>query len=202
MKIRICVDCGDRKEVVRIQKGIQRCKPCSLIARTKSIGGYDRVCVDCGDSKWFRYPPRTDICLACVMKKRKKSHVRVCIDCGDERQVASLAGTINKRCRECEGIERKKLNSSTKEVKPRKAKVTKPRVRKKSKHVSKQAIERVRAINKEHRAANKAKKEVKPMNDPDKDRMMIESFYENNKVIHVDCAELYGQTTLRMNGRD
>ena len=209
MYIRICVDCGDRKEVVRLQKGTPRCVPCSLEARTKNKGGHTRICTDCGESKWFKHKPTADKCLPCTMKERKKNHTRICIDCGDEQEVACVANTINKRCRPCELIERKRVKGWV--DKPKVVKVKKPKVekvkkvtkpRKKSKYVSKEAIERVRAINKEHRAANKAKKEVKPMNDPNKERMMIESFYKTNKVVHVDCTELYGQTTLRMNCHD
>ena len=224
-----CPTCGKDRDLVRDRK--TSCRSCVAEARRQSlnvdnlehrihlngsgraISQYLRVC-ECGDKNWVGYiPERGTKCRACAAKsedgiatRNKKKEVsnlvryeRVCADCGDVKMLKSqlkyrktmLCGTCSRK--------------SKKELIPKKVvekNVVKKRVlQKKSKTPSKQAIERTRKINEEHRIAqanvvqkDKIKESVLT------DEEMIANYLKVNKVKILESVGIDDRTTLLKKG--
>ena len=184
---------------------------------------YLRVC-ECGDKRWVGYiSERGTKCRACAAKsedgiatRNKKKEVsnlvryeRVCADCGDVKMLKSqlkyrktmLCGTCSRKSKKelipKKVVEKKVVKPKVKIAKKKVIKVKKRVLPKKSKTPSKQAIERARKINEEHRTAqanvvpkDKIKESVLT------DEEMIANYLKVNKVKILESVGTDDRTTL------
>jgi hypothetical protein len=189
----------------------------------KKISQYLRVC-ECGDKNWVGYiPERGTKCRACAAKsedgiatRNKKKEVsnlvryeRVCADCGDIKILKAqlkyrktmLCGTCSRKSKKelipKKVVEKKVVEPKVKIAKKKVTKVKKRVLPKNSKAPSKQAIERARKINEEHRIAqanvfqkDKIKESVLT------DEEMITNYLKVNKVKILESVGADYRTTL------
>jgi len=189
----------------------------------RAISQYLRVC-ECGDKNWVGYiPERGTKCRACAAKsedgiatRNKKKEVsnlvryeRVCDDCGDVKMLKAqlkyrktmLCGTCSRKSKKelipKKVVEKKVVKPKVKIAKKNVTKVKKRVLPKKSKTPSKQAIERARKINEEHRIAqanvvqkDKIKESVLT------DEEMIANYLKVNKVKILESVGIDDRTTL------
>ncbi len=142
---------------------------------------YTRICQDCGDTKKVSDKKTASAirCNPCQFKYRVANHVRICEDCGDMKKVKSISLASAKKCRKCADKWRVKNPVVRKKVEP---KVRKPKARGRpiTKHISKEAVARQRAINKEHRE-EVANYKITPVVTEEQQSEMIRMFLKANK---------------------
>jgi len=153
-----CPQCSKTREVVRARA--QLCISCSSVNRTKN-NWFKRVCIDCNDIKLYPnklMAEKSLRCATCYQKDRANkalySNYRTCEKCGCETRNASLSASQLTMCQPC----RKPIAEPKK---PRKKKNNYPKNRKKvstpskGRQVSKEAIEKAKRDNREHKEAIK-----------------------------------------------
>lgn len=187
---------------------------------------YKRVCADCGDIKEVGNKPKKGrLCLSCSAKKKepivkfrtyakRKTFIYFCANCSDVRYTDSGSKRKTCYCADCSRKLAKKkkykifydlINMryvNTKppakekrvyKAKPKVKKVSKPKVKK---SVSKEAIEKIREINRQYRES-RLETEDKiveyPFTPPDVERDMINDFLKANEpsVKFSDYKPLY-----------
>ncbi len=195
--LRVC-GCGNEKWVSYYPKEGAECCSCAAskvgytmsqnnIRPKEELKRYERICTGCGATSYLTSDPKkyrsTSLCGDCSRKEigkanaKPKLFVRHCVSegCDDIEMVSSKANSVGKMCKSC----RSKL--------PKKKKANYPKNRKSVKVknvVSKQAIDRARAINKEHRenAVKATPKKRNPLSEKD----MVAKFLKTNKPSVVD----------------
>lgn len=208
---RICVDCGDKKEVTskRDADKSTRCIPCSKIkkAENKEYPPFIRICKTCEKEISLSTKPSSDDldCKSCSIKKtneknklrnkeeRKRNggrdeagnYVRNCPDCGKEIITISRPRKPDSRCSPCH---LKHINSNTIERKPykKRKKTDKPKPKPKSKKVYKEVGTDGAEHNKVTIKPKKEKKDVFAI-DEKRDNDMIKNFFKNGgKVTKIN----------------
>ena len=169
------------------------CADCTRKKSKPSIKMF-RVCIDCGDKKQVRDHVSTlnKRCRSCSAKARKtEQYFRVCQVCGDKKEARTKEEANAKMCRSCSS----KSMTGVKKARPSGLSYKKSgKPRKMNPSENTRAIDRARKINAEHREAVKHRKVKKKAREltPEEERSMIDDFYKNNTVIHVECKQAYG----------
>ena len=158
------------------------CKSCGNTRVVASDRGRD--CRDCGYKKQ----------ASKLRKKEPMMHTWTCSKCGIEKKFKAIFKNPDTYiCRSCYGMDvsanpkpRKKYDrTNLKSIKDRRSKVVE------------NAIKKEQDRNKAFRERlEKEKKKVIPLLTIEQERAMIEAYYNENEVIHIDCKEEYGQSTL------
>jgi len=198
---RVCIDCGDVK-IVGNNKAAksERCRSCaSRINSTGRFKGTERIiaknkkykvfCPMCEETRFTTTQPKnrkSDMCSNCSRRYSKKPKdkdgnimrfFRICCICNDIKEVRSAKNAEVKYCRKHAirptGIKRKQVAGY------KKAKTA----------ISQAAIEKVRKINKEHKAIQDEikKKPIPRAKLSDKD--MVKVYLRKNKVNNISSKE-------------
>jgi ribosomal protein S27E len=199
---RICTECEDQSWVsYKPKSNVVKCSACSRKELAEDMHNantkqehekvrYERVCVDCGDVRIFAAKPKTPVderrCGTCSRRHNGKSNA----------SKHSNKDSSEEYCDEHEHLLVKKHNKTNAVKKPKR------RVIPKAKQVSQQAIDRARAINKEHRESLASKEtEIIPravMSDED----MVKRWLENNKPTVKEVVEYESWSSgLKVNGK-
>lgn len=201
---RICEVCGDKKQVpTRHLARSKLCKTCSSkkLGYEMSQGNikeetekkrYEITCSNCNETRSMlsgMKHRKTDLCTACSKKintrAKPKLFVRTCETCGDTEMVSSKKNSEAKLCKSC----RSKLPKKNKTVYPK---------RRKSNEVSKQAIQRARIINKEHREAQYQIPTKAPQKLSYED--MMSEYLVDNEVTVIEAVDIFIGHTMHGSG--
>ncbi len=200
--VRICTDCGDEKVCTsKTQADSKRCRVCATklnaIKRTKRVKKpkvtYEVECPECLLTRTITTSPRvrkSDMCADCSRKLSKKKrdlegniirHFRVCKVCGNAKEVKSAKNAEVQYC--------KKHTPRPTGAKRKQVATYKPRTKSGKAIVSQQAIEKVRQINKQHKAIqDEIKKKPIPrakLSNED----MVKAYLVNNTVTMLSSDE-------------
>lgn len=225
---RVCPECEDQAWITYKPKhNMVKCPTCTKRELAKNMHKanikqehekirYKRVCVDCGDIKMLTNKPKAPLseqrCGTCnrvkTGKSNAKTYTRVCIVCGDTKQVQSKQASKAKYC-----TQHKHMSADQKEaVKKRQATIKAngskvgrrklDRSLKKVSNVSQQAIDRARAINKEHRESLIEKeKKVIPRATMSDEEMVKEWLNKNKPTVKEAIEHEPWKTGLKINGQ-
>jgi hypothetical protein len=188
--LRVC-ECGGKRWVGYIPETGTKCRACAarsengIATRKKkkevsNLVRYERVCANCGDVKILRAQlkyRKTMLCGTCSRKSKKEF--------------------VPKKVVEKKVVEKKVVKLKVKIAKKKVIKVKKRVLPKKSRTPSKQAIDRARKINEEHRIAqaNVVKKD-KIKESVLTDEEMIANYLKVNKVKILESVGTDDRTTL------
>jgi len=190
--LRVC-DCGDEKWVSYKPKPFTQCTSCASkklgfamsqnnIKTEDELLRYEHKCTMCDEVRYLKASTKTrksTLCSTCSRKyaKKKKNKdgsimrfYRICCKCDDVLEVKTAANAKPKYCRKCapraSGTDRKQVKN----------------YKKRTDSVSQLAIDRVRKINKEHKAIQLERKK-KPI---PKSKLsyedMVSAYLVNNEV--------------------
>jgi hypothetical protein len=225
---RICPECEDQSWVsYKPKSNMVKCPSCAKQELAKNMHKanvkqehekikYKRVCVDCGNVKMLANKPLApkseQRCGTCSRVKTGKSnakiYTRTCIICGDTKQVQGKNASKAKYCAAHKhlGVNHDEVSKQRKKTlekngtKTGRKKMCK--TLKKSGKVSQQAIDRARAINKEHRDSLDTK-EVKVIPRATmSDEEMVKEWLKKNKPTVKEFIEYEPwYTGLKVNGQ-
>jgi len=197
MYLRVC-KCGDENWVGYIPKENQECRKCSASKLGYAMSQnnrkpddekkrYEHKCTGCGTVRYLSSNPdkrKTTLCVDCSRKQirvtDKKRYFTTCPDCPPEtatRQISQSSFSqygANVRCRSCAGKAKPKVyRKSPMQI------AKQSRSLSKNSSIPKEALDKVRDINRKHREAQKPN--VKLITQTKSEDDMIKEFLKRNK---------------------
>ena len=168
--VRMCPNCGATAEVYYKPKKDTWCLKCSSTRLGKAIDNrkdpkdlirYTRTCIDCGDVRtgMLAKPKEPQRCTSCSRSKVGRSrhstggklklkYFRICEVCGDIKEVKSQRSALSNRCMKCKEYKKPLYGPKM----PRKNTYVKKPKKKKKPAVSAKNIEKIKIINRKHKA--------------------------------------------------